>query len=114
MDVDSVLPPKDEVERGSERVVREGTRSVEAVEGGGLSGVVSNKGFGSGRRAMVGRGGGGMILVIFLLLEILQKGFRLEESCGRENGVEVIDRCEADWVGNSGEGEGMVGLSLGD
>ena len=92
MEVDSVLPPKDKVEGGSERVVREGTRSVEAIEGGG---VINDEGFGDGRMTVVGRGGGGMILVAFLLLEIVEKGFCLEESSGRRDGVGVIDKCEA-------------------
>lgn len=96
VEVVSVLPPTEEVEGGSERVVKEGTRSVDAVEGGGLSGVVSDGGLGDGSMALVGRGGGGMILVAFLLLEIVEKAFRLEGSCGRGDEVGVIDRCEED------------------
>lgn len=96
VEVVSVLPPKEEVEGRSERVVGKGTRSVDAVEGGGLSGVVSDGGLGDGSMAVVGRGGGAMIKVAFLLLEIVEKGFRLEESCGRGDEVGVIDRCEAD------------------
>lgn len=83
VEVDNVLPPKeDEVEGGSERLVREGTRSVDAVEVGGWSGVVSDGGFGGGRMAVVvvGRGGGGIIEVALLILEIVGKGFRFDES----------------------------------
>lgn len=96
VEVDSALPPNDEVEEGSERVVREGTRSVDAVEGGGWSDVVSDGGFGGGRMAVVGRVGGGMIAVAFLLLEIVEKGFRFEESCGRGNAGGVIDKYGVD------------------
>lgn len=80
VELDNVLPPNDEVEGGSERVVREGTRSVDAVEGGGWSGVVSDGDFGGGRMAVVGRGGGGIIVGAFLLLGIVGKSFRFDES----------------------------------
>lgn len=95
VEVESVLPPKAEVEGGSERFVKEGTRSVDAVEGGGLGGVVSDGAFGDGRMAVVGLGGGGMILVEFLLLEIVEKGFRFQESCGCGDRVGVINGYEA-------------------
>lgn len=90
---DNVLPPKDEVEGERERVVREGTRSVDAVEGGGW---VSDGGFGGGRMAVVGRGGGGIIVVVFLLLEIVGKGFRFDESSGRGDAGGVIDKYGVD------------------
>lgn len=96
VEVVSVLPPKEEVEGESERLVWKGTRSVDAVEGGGLSGVVSNGGLADGSMAVVGRGGGGIILVVFLFLEMVEKSFHFEESCGRGDKFAVIDRCEAD------------------
>lgn len=96
VEVDNVLPPKDEVEGGSERVVREGTRSVDAVEGGGWSEVVSDGGFGGGHMAVVGRGGGGIIVVAFLLLEIVEKGFLFGESCGCGDAGGVIDKYGVD------------------
>ena len=51
------------------------------MEGGGWSGVVSDGGFDGGRMAVVvGRGGGGIIEVALLLLEIVGKGFRFDQS----------------------------------
>lgn len=94
-----LLPKEDEVEGGgSERLVREGTRSFDAVEGGRWSGIVSDGDFGGGRMAVVvGRGGGGITQVALLLsLEIMGKGFRFDESRGRWDAGGVIDKNRVD------------------
>ena len=109
VEVDGALPPSDEVEGGSERVAREGTRSVDAVKGGGWSGAVSDGGFDGGRMTVVGRVGGGMTAVAFLLLEIVEKGFRFEESCGRGNAGGVIDKSGVDRGGSCERGGGKAG-----